>query len=477
MSSKDPKWESSLTASSENNGAESQSDSREESAEQPIRLSVKGAVRETGRHAKFEFNVTPGMNTATFEKESMLKEQLESVDFYIEQGFLEVAFSTLERLEMVFPNHPLISERLDRMASMEMNAQIGQAPPAPSAPPELKEKAPEPEIAAAPSASADQQAQDLSSVPEFRVQSTGELVEPEGLRDIEVNVDANMDITIEPITDDIAVLPVQQTEEEDQSFAPVDLDAGLERHEEDHAKVADKTAIDVIVDASVDNSAATDQSSASTSAAQIDAAAIVSVPNLKMPENPKLTVEVADAISFDPPDAMFATISDDDQIYEKIESEPAVDFNAVQNGLQSLFEELEGELSESDEADFQSHYNVGQAYFDIELFDDAVEEFQLAYRSLQNASSHPRAFQCCMMLGRCFHFKEMPRPALIWLRRALDSQGRADDEYREARYLLANVHADLGERERALELYEQIARSAPDYKDIAEKIAKITSQS
>src|SRR5207248_5959104 len=106
----------------------------------------------------------------------------------------------------------------------------------------------------------------------------------------------------------------------------------------------------------------------------------------------------------------------------------AADFASVQHGLQSLFEELEGELDETAEADFQGHFNVGLSYFEIELYDDAVEEFQAAYRAIQTAGQHPRTFQLCIMLGRCFRIKEMPRPALIWLRRALDAPGRSEND-------------------------------------------------
>jgi hypothetical protein len=95
-----------------------------------IRLSVKGAVSE-GSTPKFELNLNPSTHTAQFEKDTLLKEQLESVDFYIEQGFLEVAFTTLERLELFFPNHPMISERLDRMANMELRGSSNQTNDAP----------------------------------------------------------------------------------------------------------------------------------------------------------------------------------------------------------------------------------------------------------------------------------------------------------------------------------------------------------
>src|SRR6185369_16000785 len=66
--------------------------------EERIRLSVKGALRESGGHSQFEVRVDANSTTAEVEKEKMLLEHRESVDFFIEQGFLDVAFNALERL-------------------------------------------------------------------------------------------------------------------------------------------------------------------------------------------------------------------------------------------------------------------------------------------------------------------------------------------------------------------------------------------
>src|SRR5262249_11140480 len=81
--------------------------------EERIRLSVKGALRESGKQTTFELDTR--FVTDEYEKEQGLLDQLENVDFYVDQGFTEVARSTLERLSDIYPNHPLILQRLNNL--------------------------------------------------------------------------------------------------------------------------------------------------------------------------------------------------------------------------------------------------------------------------------------------------------------------------------------------------------------------------
>ena len=182
----------------------------------------------------------------------------------------------------------------------------------------------------------------------------------------------------------------------------------------------------------------------------------------------------------DIPAELYQTITDEietgaDNMLDQID-DAAAEIAAVQNGLKSLIEEDDkAALDEDLEEEFSSRFNVGQAYLDIELYDDAVEEFQAAYRTIQDLGAHPRTFQCCMLLGRCFRLKEMPRPALIWLRKALDTKKYQPNEHVELLYEIANVHEELGEQKKALTVYQEIAKFSPNYQDVAEKIAKLYS--
>ncbi|KAF0249299.1 MAG: hypothetical protein FD167_1301 [bacterium] len=314
----------------------------------------------------------------------MLKEQLESVDFYIEQGFLDVAFSTLERLEMVFPGHFLISERLERMANLEIeNTNQGIAAPI------------------------------LSSTI-----AASEVV-------VENNVSLN-----EPMFDVPNTSELQAIQELD----------------------------------SLDSETEMDFKNLVTS-------------NITSDNVEKLKKLADDEGTFsEMPAELYQTITDDEEIENIISQvDAAAEIARVQNGLSSLIDESESETGVEEDLvnEFASHFNIGQAYFDIELFDDAIEEFQAAYRFVQPLGINTEVFQCCILLGKCFRLKEMPRPALIWLRKAFDTKQYQEPERLDLLYEIAGVHEELGEQKKALEIYQEIARVSPDYQDINKCISKL----
>lgn len=343
----------------------------------------------------FEVTFDPNSSTGRFEKDSLLKEQLESVDFYIEQGFLDVAFNTLERLEVLFPNHPLISERLEKMASLEIaHTNSGIPIPTISQISTVKETLPPPD-------------QDVMNENMFRVPSTAELP---GLPDLSTQEETEMDFNSLISNNTSDTTPINNINDDEQKYVSTTSNIMFE----------------------------------------------------------------------DIPAELYQTITDEietesDNILNQMD-DAAAEIAAVQHGLKSLIdEEDEAVLDENLEEEFSSRFNVGQAYLDIELYDDAVEEFQAAYRIIQDLGAHPKTFQCCMLLGRCFRLKEMPRPALIWLRKALDTKKYQPNEQVELLYEIANVHEELGEQKKALTVYQEIAKLSPNYQDVTEKIIKLYS--
>ncbi|MBI4850666.1 MAG: tetratricopeptide repeat protein [Acidobacteria bacterium] len=345
----------------------------------------------------FEVKLDPNSSTAGFEKNAILKEQLESVDFYIEQGFLDVAFSTLEKLEAVFPAHPLISERLEKMATLEIkNASQGIQVPFMAT--ELPKDTIKETLKKVPLIN------DMNlSEKVFQVPNTAELP---SLQDI---------VAVEP-----------------------EVEMDFKSLVTDNAKLTSSNSLE----------------------------------DLSSNQNNE---EVAFS---EMPIELYQTITDDEEvenIVNQVDS-AAAEIAAVQNGLRSLLDEAEVETTPQEDAneEFSSHFNIGQAYFDIELFDDAIEEFQNAYRSIQPLGASPKIFRCCMLLGKCFRLKEMPRPALIWLRKALDTKEYQESERLELFYELAGVYEELGEQKKALDLYQEIVKIDSNYLDVTKRLSSVT---
>ena len=67
--------------------------------------------------------------------------------------------------------------------------------------------------------------------------------------------------------------------------------------------------------------------------------------------------------------------------------------------------------------DYETHYNLGIAYKEMGLIDEAIGEFQLA------AKDPLHAVECCSMLGLCFLEKGLPQLAVKWYRKGLETIG------------------------------------------------------
>ena len=76
-------------------------------------------------------DVQPAVEAATgpeeeARRENMMRQELESVDFYIAQGYADIAIDTLEMLERQFGSHPDIQARRDKLAaSRDQQARAG----------------------------------------------------------------------------------------------------------------------------------------------------------------------------------------------------------------------------------------------------------------------------------------------------------------------------------------------------------------
>ncbi len=148
-------------------------------------------------------------------------------------------------------------------------------------------------------------------------------------------------------------------------------------------------------------------------------------------------------------------------------------------GLAEIFEEFrlaaEEEQPSSNE-DYETHYNMGTAYKEMDLLDDAIHEFQTAAGLVNPGDGTSRYLQCCNLLGHCFVRKELPRAAAIWFQKALDAGGQTDDERKALRYELASVYELMGEDNRALDLFTEVYGIDVGYREVGEKIRKLEKE-
>lgn len=149
----------------------------------------------------------------------------------------------------------------------------------------------------------------------------------------------------------------------------------------------------------------------------------------------------------------------------------------IDAGLAELFEEFRA-AEEGDEVkeDFETHYNMGTAYKEMDLMDEAVQEFQNAAGLVKPGDGTSRYLQCCNMLGHCFTQKGMPEAAVIWFKKGLSAPGHSEDEYQALRYELASAYEQLGDLKHAREFYTEVYGVDVSYREVADKLSQLKNK-
>jgi tetratricopeptide (TPR) repeat protein len=136
--------------------------------------------------------------------------------------------------------------------------------------------------------------------------------------------------------------------------------------------------------------------------------------------------------------------------------------------LSDIFREFQkGVDKQLGKEDYETRYNLGIAYKEMGLVDEAIAEFQLA------AKDEARLLECASMLGICFVDKGMPKLAVKWFEKGLAAPGRTEEEYQGLRYDLASALEQAGDTARALSLYTELFGQDATFRDVAEKVRQL----
>jgi tetratricopeptide (TPR) repeat protein len=153
--------------------------------------------------------------------------------------------------------------------------------------------------------------------------------------------------------------------------------------------------------------------------------------------------------------------------------EPAPQVSAeTLNELADVFQEFRNEMGEIDEAeeDLETHYNLGIAYREMGLLDEAIGEFQKVAKAIQKGRPFPYAMNCATLLALSFMDKGQPKIASLWYRRALDIPGLDQESIIALRYDLAVALEASGDSKSALDSFQQVYAMNIDYRDVSERI-------
>jgi tetratricopeptide (TPR) repeat protein len=127
----------------------------------------------------------------------------------------------------------------------------------------------------------------------------------------------------------------------------------------------------------------------------------------------------------------------------------------------------QGVADNVDDEDYESHYDLGVAYKEMGLIDEAVAEFQKALRGQTN---RVRSYEA---LGQCFVEKGQYQVAASVLSRAI-ALGEGDDHHLVGvLYLLGRATEELSRDRDALDYYQRVFAVDIEFRDVADRISAI----
>ena len=146
--------------------------------------------------------------------------------------------------------------------------------------------------------------------------------------------------------------------------------------------------------------------------------------------------------------------------------------NDQQKDFAEMLEKFKAGVARSvDDTDFDSHYDLGIAFWEMGLIDEAISAFQKATRG---SGYRVRAGEA---LGECFLEKGQPRVAATILDRMVAEQQLDDDALVGVFYLLGRTAEELDKPDQAASYYQRVMAVNMGFRDAARRLALLAKAS
>jgi pilus assembly protein FimV len=172
-------------------------------------------------------------------------------------------------------------------------------------------------------------------------------------------------------------------------------------------------------------------------------------------------------------EGLFADEDDFFDLAAELESELEEDTEQIslseeEQSLEEIFKEFKkGVEQQLDSEDYDTHYNLGIAYKEMGLIDEAIGEFQLASKDPK------RAVECASMLGLCFLEKGMPQLAIKWYRKGLEMPEISEEEHIGLLYDIGSAYVEVGDTDNAQKAFMEVYGMNSNYRDVVSRIKQL----
>jgi len=149
-----------------------------------------------------------------------------------------------------------------------------------------------------------------------------------------------------------------------------------------------------------------------------------------------------------------------------------VQFRPAQ-ALKLLFAEQEAAETEQaglEEGQFDFHYNIGIAYKEMSLHEQAINEFEKAISLVRAEDEEHHFIHCCSLLATCYSATGNYTEAEKWLLAGLEALSDIGNEYKALRYELGLLYETSGKFEKASEAFFDVYSIDPDFRRVGQKI-------
>jgi len=456
---------------------------------------VTSAVAGPGSSSSMAQQITEDGPGSSSSMAQQITEDLEEADFYMKQGLADEAEVIYQRVLSIAPNHPHALVRLGEVAALR-GEEPGSTGPV-ETPPDGAETTPElgevdvaeaadggedlaawnddiggpGDVALAPPAAV---AEEAAQEPDEAVPSMGSesaleddlaeqfLAEVSGSDGIELPEEAGAPPGLEPAVD---------LEPAAASDPAVDLEpAGAIEPDLDLEPVAASepdVAIEPDVAPEPDSGAeAPEEPEPASEVDFTDPDDSFAAPAVDMGEPPDLVAATAAAEEMEPGFDLAAELNDafdDDTGAGTISG-----LGDSGDGFEAVFSAFKKGVSQTlSESDHEAHFDLGIAYREMGLFEDAKGEFHAAMLNPD------REIECRHMLGLCCLEQEQFEEAIGEFEQIARSPSVNDEQKLSAQFDLGRAWEALGERERAREAYEMVAAVDPSFCEVEARLAAL----
>jgi tetratricopeptide (TPR) repeat protein len=150
------------------------------------------------------------------------------------------------------------------------------------------------------------------------------------------------------------------------------------------------------------------------------------------------------------------------------EKEPTGDEAADFSDMLRAFKQ--GVAENVDDEDHEAHYDLGVAYKEMGLVDEAIAEFQ---KALRGTSNRARTFEA---LGNCFIEKQQLPVAATIMQRALNEPGIGDESLVGVLYLLGAIAEEQQQFADAKKYYQRVFAVDIQFRDIGDRLNSVEQQ-